>query len=74
MGDGGGWEEGNTVNVTGTFLGAPCFALIVTVALWVPAASPLILTATVSWTVLVTDVFEGDTVSQEALSEFVNVV
>lgn len=74
MGDGGGWEGGDTVKVTGIFVRARFPTLIVITALWVPGASPLVLVVTVSWAVLVMDVFEGDTVSQETSSEVVSVV
>ncbi|OQW37428.1 MAG: hypothetical protein A4E19_13565 [Nitrospira sp. SG-bin1] len=47
--------------------------LIVMAALRVPAVSPLVLTAAVSFALVVTDVVAGDTVSQVALSEVVRV-
>ena len=45
--------------------------MIVTVALRVPAVSPLVFTAAASFALVVIDVVAGDTVSQVALSEAV---
>lgn len=67
--DGGG----DTIIVTGTVVVAfP--ALIVMVALWVPAESPLVLTLTVSVVFVVIEVVVGETVSQGTLSEVVTVI
>jgi hypothetical protein len=71
---GGGWEGGDTIKVTGTFVLDRFPTLMVIVSLLVPAASPLVLAPTVSCAVLVMDVVASETVSQEALSESVKVV
>lgn len=61
---------GEIINVTGTvYVHQAIF--IVTVALRVPAASPLVFTAAVSFALVVRDVVAGDTVSHVALSEVV---
>ncbi|NGZ61399.1 MAG: hypothetical protein CV081_12995 [Nitrospira sp. LK265] len=70
---GGGGGAGDRINVTGTFLVYQVPTLMVMVPLYVPAASPLVLTATVIVALVVMDVVVGDTVSQVALSEVVSV-
>jgi len=71
--DGGDEVLGETINVTGTDLVNQVPSLTVMVALYVPAARPLILTVTVSVARVVSDWLVGDTVSQVALSEAVSV-
>jgi hypothetical protein len=75
---GGGDEEGDevageTINVTGILWVNQVPSLTVMVALYVPAARPLVLTATVRVARVVSDWLAGDTVSQVALSEAVSV-
>ena len=65
--------EGDTINVTGAVFVHQVPTLVVMVALYVPATSPVVLTATVSVLLVVIVVVAGDTVSQEALSEVVKV-
>lgn len=73
VGGGGGWVvEGDNTKLTGTVY-LQTVILIVTVALRVPAVSPLVFTAAVSFALLVIDVVAGDTLSQVALSEAVSV-
>jgi len=72
--DGGGVVEGDTINATGTVFMHQVPVFVVMVALWVPAISPVVLTATVSVLLVVIGVVAGDTVSQEALSDVVKVV
>ena len=67
---GGGGLDGETTKRTGTLF-VDCFpTLIVMVVLYVPVASPVGLTATVSWPEFVIEVVAGDTVNHEADSEF----
>lgn len=73
MGDGGGGVAGDRINVTETVLVYQVPILTVMVPLYVPAASSLVLTATVSVALVVMDVVAGETVSQVALSEAVSV-
>lgn len=71
--DGGCEGAGEIINVTGTVLVYQVPTLMVTVALYVPAPLPLVLTATVRYLLLVMEVLVGDTVSQDLLSEAVSV-
>lgn len=71
----GGGDEvvGEITKVTGTVLVYQVPTLMVTVALYVPAPLPLVLTATVRFLLLVMEVLVGDTVSQDLSSEAVSV-
>lgn len=64
---------GDTINVTGSVFLHQVPTMVVMVALYVPATSPAVLAAAVSVLLVVIVVVAGDTVSQEALSEVVNV-
>lgn len=70
---GGDEVVGEITKVTGTVLVYQVPTLMVTVALYVPAPLPLVLTATVRFLLLVMEVLVGDTVSQDVLSEAVSV-
>lgn len=70
---GGDEVVGEITKVTGTVLVYQVPTLMVTVALYVPAPLPLVLTATVRFLLLVMEVLVGDTVSQDLLSEAVSV-
>ena len=74
VGDDGGEEVADEItSVTGILWVNQVPSLTVMVALYVPAARPLVLTATVRVARVVSDWLAGDTVSQVALSEAVSV-